>query len=324
MDLLREYNNYYIIPFIKYPKITGGICGKNGKFVVDSLRWPTQSVCDHTFRGNLQSKKINTLNKSVIFMGHLTCHYGHFLLETLSRFWIFCKLNKSFFDDKEIVFLDFVHNPVDINKIAKYNVINYVFKTLDIKNYSFRKIKSVSRVKKLYLPEILNPTDLNLNKIIADYQKKLFNSICKNIVPKFDDIKIYITRKKKDETDCRPSSKYDNMFKSLGFIILYPTSASFEKDLYYYKSARIIAGIDGTGLHNIGFMENPKGYMIELHHRSKTFLDKYNGLATGQYFFNFFNHVPYTVIRCFSKENQYLTVDKVKQKIKDILVSIDC
>ena len=95
------------------------------------------------------------------------------------------------------------------------------------------------------------------------------------------------------------------------------SSNSFINDLKYYKSARIIAGIDGTGLHNVGFMQHSNRYMIELKHRSKRFLPKNKGLATGQFFFNWFNDVPYTVIPCFR-----LSYDEIEKEIEKIIINI--
>lgn len=263
-------------------------------------------------------------------MGHMTNHYGHFLWETVSRFWIFLKLNKTFFIDKDVVFINFALGNCNMKN---YSVLNYIMKALNIENYSFKKITTITKYKKIYLPEVMNsplfPTiennsyigDATYNnciqktedyKINADYQKDLFYSITKNIIPKFNDLKIYITRKRVSE---RPTSIYDNMFKKLGFIILNPSSNSFINDLEYYKSARIIAGIDGTGLHNVGFMQHPNRYMIELKHRSHLFLPENKGLAKGQLFFNWFNNVPYTVIPCFK-----LSFSEIENEIKKILL----
>lgn len=318
MDKIYEYNDFYVIPFKKFWNETGGICDKNGNFVLESIRgngcWGRPS---EKYKGNLN--KIKTINKSIIFMGHLTSHYGHFLWETLSRFWIFVKLNRTFLDDKEFIFLDF-HTPCGIHD---YPILNYIMKILNINKYSFRKVTSIQKYKKIYLPETMNSDIFKLyseekpilDSINAIFQKELFYSISKKIVPKFENIKIYITRKRKSE---RPTNIYDKLFKKLGFIILHPSTKTFEEDLKYYKTARIIAGIDGTGLHNVGFMENPKRYMIELKHRKDTYLEKNKGLANGQFFFNWFNNVPYTVIPCFK-----LSFGQIEKQVKELLLKVE-
>ena len=311
MDKICEYNDFYVIPFKKF-------WNENGNFVLESIRgngcWGRPSG---KYKGNLN--KIKTINKSIIFMGHLTSHYGHFLWETLSRFWIFVKLNRSFLDDKEFIFLDF-HTPCSMHN---YPILNYIMKILNINKYSFRKVTSIQKYKKIYLPETMNSDIFKLyseekpifDSINAIYQKELFYSISKKLVPKFENIKIYITRKRKSD---RPTNIYDKLFKKLGFIILYPSTETFEGDLKYYKTARIIAGIDGTGLHNVGFMENPKRYMIELKHRKDIYLEKNKGLSNGQFFFNWFNNVPYTVIPCFK-----LSFGQIEKQVKELLLKIE-
>ena len=275
------------------------------------------------YSGNLNN--IETINKPAIFLGHLTKHYGHFLWETLTRFWIFLKLNKTFFIDKDIVFISFTHG--NFNNMTGYSVLNYIMEALDIQNYSFKKITSVKRYNKIYLPEVMNSWIFGYPKTRenADLQQKLFYSITKNITPKFDNLKIYITRKISEGG--RPTTIYDNLFKSLGFKLLDPSSKTFKQDLEYYKSAKIIAGIDGSGLHNVGFMQHPNRYMIELKYRKERYcvqqgngqnIEENNGLAWGQFFFNWFNNVPYTVIPCFK-----LSYNEVNDRLNKILIKID-
>lgn len=326
MEKIKVYTDHCILPFRKHPHQTGGICDENNKMILESIRGHGGWGKELTYSGSL--KNIKKENKSAIFMGHMTKHYGHFLWETLSRFWIFLQLDKSFFKDKDLVFINFC---MDNCSIRDYNVLNYIIKVLDIQNYSFIKITTITKYEKIYLPEVMNSLHFPLIinnfydeknipqkedfKLHAYFQRELFKNITKNITPKFNDLKIYITRKR--SSGDRPTTRYDNMFKKMGFIILNPSSASFPKDLEYYKNARIIAGIDGTGLHNVGFMQNPDKYMIELKHRSKNFLPKNKGLANGQYFFNWFNNVPYTVIPCFK-----LSLNEIENKIKEILTEL--
>lgn len=327
MDKIKLFTDHYIIPYTKYFDKTGGICDENNTMILESIRGHGCWGKELRYNGSLEN--IKKENKSAIFMGHMTGHYGHFLWETLSRFWIFVKLDKSFFKDKDLVFINFCHTNCSIRD---YNVLNYILKVLDIEHYSFIKITTIKKYEKIYLPEVMNSSyfPLIINnvydeknkpknkdfKVNANYQRQLFETITKNITPKFKDLKIYISRKEQRED--RPSTKYDDMFKKMGFLILNPSSASFSKDLEFYKNARIIAGIDGTGLHNVGFMQNPDKYMIELKHRPKLFLTETKGLAKGQSFFNWFNNVPYTVIPCFQ-----LSFHEIENKIKEILTELE-
>lgn len=310
MNKLKQYKNHYIIPYEKHPNRTGGICDEKGNMVIESIRGNGIWGKENKYWRSLND--METIKEPTIFLGHLTKHYGHFLWETLSRFWIFIELNKSFLNDKQFVFMDFCHNCCNINE---YIVLNYIMETLNIQNYSFNKVTRVKKYSNLYIPEVMNIGFFGYpkTKINAELQQKLFYSITKNIVTTFDNLCIYITRK--DRCNGR-SSFYDNLFKNLGFKIIDPISKTFKKDLEYYKSAKIIAGIDGTGLHNVGFMQHPKRYMIELKHR-KNGLPENNGLTNGQYYFNWFNNVPYTSIPCFK-----LSCNEVEEELNKVLNKI--
>lgn len=305
---IHEYKEHYIIPFVEYPNKTGGICDKDGNLIINSIRGCGVWGKEDKYDGKLEN--FNSISTPTIFMGHFTNHYGHFLWETMVRFWIFIDFDRTFFKDKDLVFIDFVDAPCNM---YEYPVFNYILNALNIKNYSFNKVTTIQKYDTLYLPDQFSETILELYKkdhdnryediqkklelINKDIQKKLFYSITKNISGTLKpDLKIYISRDRKSE---RSSYIYDELFYNLGFKVILPSSNTFEQDLEYYKCARIIAGIDGSGLHNVGFMQNPKRHMIELKHRKDTFLEGNKGLANGQYYFNWFSDTPYTVIPCF-------------------------
>jgi hypothetical protein len=53
-----------------------------------------------------------------LYLGHYTGHYGHFLLETLSRFWIFLNSDEEFKKYDNIVFHPFLHKTPSPDKFS--------------------------------------------------------------------------------------------------------------------------------------------------------------------------------------------------------------
>jgi hypothetical protein len=329
MDKVEMYTDHWVVPFRRI-KSPGGICDERGNMVLESLRGPARGR-----EGNVRAQVGRApgqpsgplggggQRRPAIFMGHLTCHYGHFLIETLDRFWVFLELDKSFFVDKDIVFIGHQH---DIS-VRGYHVLDCIMESLDIRGCTFVKVDSAKKYEKLYLPEPASSLffPMAVNDVVVDtmeaardyevtasYQRALFHAIAAHVEPRYGDLKLYISRA--GGVGDRPTTLYDEMFRQMGFTVICPTSRTFKRDLALYKSAKIIVGVDGTGLHNVGFMQHPSRCMIELKHRKDKFLRKTRGLSVGQYFFNWFNRVPYKVIPGFR-----MTLDEVRREITTTL-----
>lgn len=297
--------NHYVVPFEKRdnPRRTGGICNTDGKMLTETVRFSIP------YSVIIPNNKVKCIDNA-IFLGHITNHYGHFLLETLPRFWIFKYYPMTYFQDKTIVFINFLHS----NSNLKENIIfNNILNILHLKNLNFTIINTLTKVKSLYIPKFpgnhpVYNFKLEKSIIIPD----IYQEIISNIPIKKTYSKLYISR-----LDRGGSIKLTNFFKSLGFTIINPTQKTFIDDLVKYKSAKIIAGIDGTGLHNICFMSNKTKYMIELKSRKNKFLKENKGLAKGQNFFNDLHNIKYTVIPFFKMTFPQL-IKEVKKTIANI------
>ena len=233
----------FIIPFNNLYH-SGGVCDSEGKMI-----WYRKIG----FQGHpvVDISNSDYINKEAIFMGHLTNHYGHFILESLSRFHIFFEKTRVFFKNKELVFIAL--GPTF--PIPSCNLLNYMIYIFNLKNISFRLIHKCTQFKKIYIPEC----NLSINQWINPLQMKIYNRISSSIPINNQFDKIFISRrttKKKSIFRIANEDLIEQLFISKGFHIIIPDSQHFIDNVSYYRGANVMAGIEGSGLHNILFMKS--------------------------------------------------------------------
>ena len=199
---------------------------------------------------DLKNFKTNKSEESIIYMGQLTNHYGHFLLETLCRFWIF--LNK-YYDNKlhsntKYVFTEFVMgNSSGLDNI----LLKYILNNLNIDPNKFILIKKPTIFKKIFLVE----KSCYLNESIDIKHKELCNSLIENIInkPFYLSKKINFNKRTYIARNIDIEKYIIPIFKKFDFNIIYPTINDFEQNIIEYHLSSIIAGFEGTNTHNILF-----------------------------------------------------------------------
>jgi capsular polysaccharide biosynthesis protein len=241
--------------------ITGAVYDKNGSLINSSQRNSTDIYRDnnpHTIDKNSFEKNISEV---CIYMGLLTNHYGHFLVESLSRFWVlYSNLNIKF---KYIIF-----NMWIADRLNKDDYIdNFIFKyplMFNLENEQILILEERVKCKKLFLPfpsfiftDI--PTPILIKQSIP-YEFIVKNARKYHTLQKFNQ-RIYITR----PYGCERISNHleiEIIFRNYGFEIINPYDFSFVNQIAIYSNCDIIATIEGTGSHNSVFMNSGKHLIV--------------------------------------------------------------
>lgn len=190
-------------------------------------------------------------DKTAVYCGYLSSHWGHFLLDCTSRLWL-CLNNK---DIDEFVF---IRNLGDQDTSLKGNYKEF-FRLLGILD-KVRIITVPTRYKKVYVPE--------LSYLYRHYWTDEFS------LP-FDCIVEQAMKENKGNTD-EPNNKVffsrshfkkalklesglemlDNFFSNNGYAIYWPEEMSLSKMIYIIRNAGICAFESGTPPHNMLFARN--------------------------------------------------------------------
>jgi hypothetical protein len=185
-----------------------------------------------------------------IYLGHYTTHYGHFLLETLSRFWVF-DMNIKY---DRLIFQPFVHS---VPKISSFSPAKICFECFNIQHGEILVIKKKSRFENLVVPTML----LRINNEASEEQALIYQKIieycrCYEYLCKLSPSRIYLSRKKRRSKRCSivNEDEVEKLFISLDFTVVYPEKISFEKQVTMYNRADIVSGFSGSAMHNSVFM----------------------------------------------------------------------
>lgn len=193
-----------------------------------------------------------------LYLGPLmAAHYGHFITEGLSTFWIFEKLPAEEFD--YFLFSPFVFGT---------ELPDYALKCMRVFGMQPDKIvimqDSAMAFEELVVPERL----FRLNHSADPALARVYRTISSRIdggskQPE----RVYLSRRKisfKQLTRVIANEVLvEKLFRLAGFDVIYPEEIPFNDQLALYSNARVIAGPSGSALHNSLFMR-PGRLLIEL------------------------------------------------------------
>ena len=162
--MISVYDNVYLIPhFNNYILLNSNkniIYPEKNKNILEN----------ENIQNILKNKNIINIKDKCIYLGFLTKHYGHFIIESLSCFWIFLK-NNSIENINDYKYI-FTKGPIASDSIDILN--NEPFKhILKSFNINFDNIiyvnETIYKFTNLYLPN--KYIYLNQSKIIINYIK---------------------------------------------------------------------------------------------------------------------------------------------------------
>jgi hypothetical protein len=191
-----------------------------------------------------------------VYLGHFMPHYGHFLVEMLSSFWIYRTF--SSFDY-------FVFHPFAFGEESP-SYVRDAFQAFGIPLTKIRIIKTKTILTDVTIPERL----VKLNKSAKTEARKVYEFLT-DMFAKGNSLPAnrcyYISR-------VRMSLKFgqrvvinepfiENTLNRMGFLTIYPELLSFPEQVSIFHQADIICGLSGSALHNCVFMR-PNALLIEL------------------------------------------------------------
>jgi|GEM_PF-3555049 len=185
-----------------------------------------------------------------VYLGHfMSGHYGHFMVETVSTFWIFEEFNATQFD--YVLFHPFIFGTA---------LPEYAETTLKRFQVSPDQVVIVGQ-EPISLQEILVPNRLvRLNHSADKSLRSVYHTIADiNGHTEPPSGRLYISRRRINRKHfgrvIANEVKIEALFYKLGFEIFYPEETPFNKQLGAYRDAAILAGPSGSGLHNSLFMQ---------------------------------------------------------------------
>jgi len=261
----------YITPFsIKGKNIYGAAYFNDYTICQESMRGSLAAVYRHADSNYILPEKTSNpfvIYDPVLFLGHFFDGYGHFLLETLP---MISYIINPCYGSYKFVFLQFSLSLGDVNKETSTFITEKIFMDiLDILGLGDFKNKVI-----IYKgPKVLKgdfyivPRPIEINMEIKDPQPYsiIINKIKQQINNKLRNdnypLKVFLSRSY-DRVDPKYASEIEDFCSEEGFYIIKPAALTFIQQVALIANAKIIAGFEGSQLHNTIF-SNPGTVIIE-------------------------------------------------------------
>jgi hypothetical protein len=228
----------------------GGVLDSNGKFVQAS----SVGTGGHAFGGKYQfnENKVEIVNETIVFIGIVPKHWGHFLIDTVSRFWIF--LSEEYKRYK-VAFCGWGWSDTKIDG----NFLQ-TFELMGINKRNLMFIDHPIKASKIIIPEATMEFGATWNKAYRDTINHiaigaLNNEICSKLKA-YD--RIYFTRTQflKSKLNEIGEKEIESLFKTAGFLVLVPEKLSIVEQIFYIRNCKIMASMSGTIPHNSVFAKD--------------------------------------------------------------------
>lgn len=184
---------------------------------------------------------------SGLYLGHLMAgHYGHFIAETLSSFWILEEMEARSFDY-------FLFHPFFFDtRIRGY--VAFCLERFGIDPERIVLGAAPRAFERLVVPERL----LRLNHSADARLRWVYATIAGTAVAgaaaRRHERHVYISRRRfnarKFSRVIANEVRIEALFRSFGFDIVYPETMSLAEQVALYRGAAVIAGPSGSNLHN--------------------------------------------------------------------------
>ena len=261
----QTFEDVYFLPF-KYAYgnwewFRGGLLDSNGKLLDAGKLLPNR--LSKSYKANLEDAIID--DREVIYIGAFWPHWGHFILEQISRlYYFFNEIDNSL----PIVYL----GPVDLTG----NFLE-VFELLGIKKERLIRVKKLTRFKKVIIPEqsviVADDTDKamwgkknNYCYYTKDYVK-IFEKLKSNVQPLGEEYqKVFYSRQNFDKAKGRDLGEHNEVqsfFEKIGYKLVSPEKLSVREQIGIMKSCKDFVTFSGTLAHNLIFAEpNTKAVIL--------------------------------------------------------------
>ena len=224
----------------------GGVMDRNGKYISESAL-KAYNMSNRIQGGYfVPQKDIEIVDEEVIYLGYFMPHWGHFLLDFLSRVWC-CKTNK--YKGKYAYIID------RDSTVMISGVYREFFDLLGIPRENLLVINKPTRFSKIIVPE----QSIYPGKWYTKEYVDTFDSIRDKVEKQSQYEKnIYLSRTKLKFGRYKEigEKRIERFFRRNGYCIVYPEKLSLIEQIAVFKSAKELACVSGTLPHNMLFSEN--------------------------------------------------------------------
>lgn len=224
-------------------EITGGVITKDKKFI-------QQSSVNETIGGSysFEEEEIKKSDKTVIYMGMFLPVWGHCLTDCIKKIWFL-------YTQEGMALLNQGAELIYVNIYETLPKPFQDFLELCIPNYKIVSVREITQYKKIYIPDDSLFRDaqgiLYYTKQHSDMLKQVLQNFISCKIQTYE--KIYFSRSAIHVGKDYGEKRIEDVFKYLGYIIIYPEKLSFQEQVTLLQHCTHFASTEGSVSHNSMF-----------------------------------------------------------------------
>lgn len=234
-----------------------GIFDKYGRLVNEcSMFWHKKNILS----SHPRETKISHLwdypeIDSAVYCGHVSLHYGHVLLDFLSRLWF---LNENVLVPKKIL----IHSEFSKKEILETKWFNEILQLTKIDPENILLFDTPIKIKKLFAPNPGCEADSYVYKGFIDFCHKI-GEFALSGMNKID-YPVYLSRRKLlSGTKCFSNENFIvDYLERKGVKEVFPEELSLKEQISLFSGKYPIIGTCGSSFHTSIFSKNPVGVAI--------------------------------------------------------------
>ena len=255
-----EIEDGIILPVLKTNKYNtskgaGGVIDKEFNYIESSAQLAYNMKNRVYGKYNIDNEKIEYNNETVIYGNFFYKHWGHFIIDIVSRLWYLLENDSE--NKVKVVFTTMINDEstkIDGNYREFFNLFG-------ISDDRIILINKPTKFKKIIIPECsIYPGKYYTREYINIFEK-VSNSVKRNCnIPE----KIYLSRsrfKKAKEKEIG-EKEIEKFFNNNGYYSISPEQLSLTEQIQFFRDSKEIVCISGTLPHNIMFADKGKNIII--------------------------------------------------------------
>ena len=228
----------------------GGVVDQDGAYV-DLSAIPGRVQYAYPF------EKAQYRDEKVVYCGYMVNHWGHFLIEGVTRLWYFMEQDDTI--DKYVFFLDENEQREIQGNYREFLQLLGIWEKLEF-------INQPTTYRQVIVPEL----GIHMRHAYTPKLLKVFDAVAENVQPDPSweaPEKIYYSRSQfqKGQQFEFGFDALDNFFEKNGYTILYPEKVPLGRMIHYIRSCKVVATPSGTLPHNMLFAT--QGQKLEIFER---------------------------------------------------------
>ncbi len=225
----------------------GGVVDRDGQYV------PMSSIPGRV-EGAYPYENAQYQDEKVVYCGYLVNHWGHFLIEGVTRLWYYMEQDPTV--DKYVFFLDENEEREIRGNYRLFLELLKIDKRLEI-------INRPTTYREVIVPEL----GIHMRQAFTPKLLRVFDRVAENVVPQPDwdtPEKIYFSRSQfqKGLQFEFGMETLDDFFRKNGYTILYPEKVPLDRMIHYIRGAKVVASLSGSLPHNMLFARSGQSIQI--------------------------------------------------------------